>query len=193
MQARWLAAGCPFRRAITDGAEPSGVELGHRAPSLCAPFGTPTSDLLGPQGWALPAFCWCVPVSEVSSAFRGQTYHGMSVPRRHTVPWRRLELGRPDLVGKQTFLMGWWSQAACLGLLSQDPSPPQGPPACTGGRGGASPGRMSSILTVRMHVGRFAHRLSQQETLRGSKLVPSPNIFSGTTMKSCICIFFLSL
>ena len=107
----------------------SGVELGHRAPSLCAPFGTPTSDLLGPQGWALPAFCWCFPVSEVSSAFRGQTYHGMSVPRSHTVPWRRLEPGRPDLVGKQTFLMGWWSQAACLGLLSQDPSPPQGPPA----------------------------------------------------------------
>lgn len=78
----------------------------------------------------------------------------------------------------------------CLGPLSRDPSPPQGPLARTAGGGGVSPGRVSSILTVRTHVGRFTHRLSQQETLRGSKLVPSPNIFSGTTMKSCICIFF---
>ena len=185
MQARWLAAGCPFWRAITDGAEPSGVELGHRAPSLCAPFGTPTSDLLGPQGWALPAFCWWVPVSEVSSAFRGQTYHGMSVSRRHTVPWRRLEPGRPDLVGKQVFLMGWWSQAA---LSGPQPTPRSACPHRRQRR--ASPGRVSSVLTVRTRVGYFAHRLSQQETLRGSKLVPSPNIFSGTTMKSCIFIFF---
>lgn len=36
MQARWLAPGRPFHRAITVGTEASRAELGHSAPSLWA-------------------------------------------------------------------------------------------------------------------------------------------------------------
>lgn len=57
MQARWLAPGRPFQRAIAVGTEASRAELGRSAPPLCGPFRARTCGLLGPQGWALPAFC----------------------------------------------------------------------------------------------------------------------------------------
>lgn len=88
--------------------EPSWVEPVGRVPSLCRPLGTPTSRLS--PGWVpkvggvfpcVPTFLldWLL-VSEVSSVFvfRFQTCHGISVPKRYTVPWRSLEPGCPELV-----------------------------------------------------------------------------------------------
>lgn len=163
-------------------------ELGHRAP-LSVSHSEPPPPTSGSTGLGASLSAGWVPVSEVSSArcVSGQTYHGMSVPRRHTVPWRRLGWAAPD--HKETDVTdGSQVPVHRLGPPSGPQPPPQGPLARTAGGGGVSPGRVSSILSG--HTWGAFTRLSQQETLRGSEVVPSPSIFSGTTMKSCICIFF---
>lgn len=110
--------------------------------------------------------------------FQGQTYHGMSVPRRHTVPWRRLSQAAPTSQGKQTLLMGWWSQALAWDRSLGTPAHPKVRSFAQQAEARVSSGRVS-LHSVRTHVGRFLTDYLSRRPLEEASWYHHPASFLG--------------